>query len=660
MLACPSAALGWGEVDVHTVPGGGATSCVRAAGGAGLVSAIGPLGRRTTPFDLLTASSDGLADAGRARFGVISNCGSVAANDSGTLLLAMEELPTRVSVTLREPGAPARDVVFHDARTPVAAVGPAGDAAVAWIRPERTRRASLFVARHAPGAGFGPPQRVARWKETRFSQSALTAVAIDAAGNSTVAWARQAPPRNRVDNRSVVETAVAGRGAAFGPSKRVGGAVQDLTAVALDVTPDGADTLLAFDGSWQVQLFERRQDAFTLLHRYEEPELGGVSGPSLAQAPDGSAVLAWRTTADQDLTGGVKAVRRAGRGPFGDPATLARGVEPRSFSSIFVGLDSGQPYVPLDDGGGNIGIAMRDDGAAVVSWLQSRRAIGERRVRAPFAAFAPASGGFEPASRLGSPCRPPSGVAALLTADGRLGAVFTDSVSRLILDVYEQPVADGRIHLALADAPRPAVAEPPAVTVNAPRSVRLRHQQPLRVRVHCDRACDIRAVAVADGVRRAVGMASLSRAGTARVRLHTGGFRHVAPRGGGVVRVIASACSPNGPLSDTAETSVRALRRPVPPLVLPVDLRARRRGRKVVVTWRTERPARRSQFLVFGGRTRKSAPSFGDYVTRRGRGRTHFRVVLRGRRARGVRWVTVIAGRSVPPFGSKLTVVRVR
>jgi hypothetical protein len=73
-------------------------------------------------------------------------------------------------------------------------------------------------------------------------------------------------------------------------------------------------------------------------------------------------------------------------------------------------------------------------------------------------------------------------------------------------------------------------------------------------------------------------------------------------------------------------------------------VRTRREGGDVVVTWRTEFPARRTRFVVTGTeRRRLRYPDDIAYASADGRQRTSFRVRLPHRRGLRVNWVTVTA-----------------
>jgi hypothetical protein len=127
----------------------------------------------------------------------------------------------------------------------------------------------------------------------------------------------------------------------------------------------------------------------------------------------------------------------------------------------------------------------------------------------------------------------------------------------------------------------------------------------------------------------------------------------------GAMTVDVLAAEPGGTAIARKSVRVRAVRRPPPPLLRPLDVRARRRGDRIVVSWRTAGPARRMQFAAFGQRTRKLRTietSAADLVA--GRGRTRFTARLHPDRPARVRWVTVHAA-SRDRQGARSVTVRV-
>src|SRR3954454_1145223 len=552
--AAPASALDWGETASRAVPGGGPASCLRSGGGGGLLSLLGPLAGRTTAFDVIAPSDHRLAPAGRARFGLVDECPATAANDAGTAVVASADYvgqseTQRVRVALRDGPGQVTLTTLQGPKlgfelSPVAAVGPAGDAAVAWAidthyRGEDPDRAALYVARRPPGGGFGPPERIARWRVPPFfvlSGEPAIALGIDATGATTVAWARPRVPQGDSDALSTVDVATAARGRPAGSAQRLRDEVQELSQIALAVTPSG-DALVAFDGDRRIRLYERRGAAFAARRAFRGPVFG-LSEPALAEAPDGSAVLAWRELGDES----VRAVRRRAHDAFGAPERLApgsRGGNVDAFGGFFGGEGG---FAPPDlDGGGAVRAAIAPDGRAIVTWIGQRRVGSEGGVQTAFASRARPSKPFSRRAPLGSPCRPPNGIVPTLLPSGRLAAAWIDGVSSLLAGL-EIPRARGRLHLSLPGAPHAPMAAPPRVKLNVAHKVRLKLGQELRFRVHCDRACDLRGYVPTAGLPRAVGSASLAHAGTAILHVRPDVFKNVAPTGGGRIQVAVHAC----------------------------------------------------------------------------------------------------------------------
>ena len=80
--AAPAAALQ--EVPFRTLPGGNVASCLRATGTEGGLAAIGPLGRRSTPTDLLATGPERPAVRARVRFGIAEVLGLTLAGLAGS------------------------------------------------------------------------------------------------------------------------------------------------------------------------------------------------------------------------------------------------------------------------------------------------------------------------------------------------------------------------------------------------------------------------------------------------------------------------------------------------------------------------------------------------------------------------------------------------
>jgi hypothetical protein len=326
---------------------------------------------------------------------------------------------------------------------------------------------------------------------------------------------------------------------------------------------------------------------------------------------------------------------------------------------VFVFVTSSPPQ---DADGGRLRAAVGPDGRVLLAWTAADD-VGARTLRLRMAAGTLA-GGFGSPARLGTPLRSAGAIAPLWMPDGRAALAWTDNAGGF----EPSPVGerDGRLHLALESAPAPTSPPPPRISLRAPSSQRLFASSPLRVRVRCDRACDI--YATVRGSHSAV-TASTSHAGRVALRLQRGertrrvGHREIAQTRRGRLRIVVRAAAPNGHRIATASRTVRVRARPALPIPRPTAVRARRDGDSITVTWRTTRPARRTQFSVEPHRARRGRPGVTDFLASEfvnGRGRTRFRVRLHPQHPQAIRWVTVTATSPDNQRSRHATVVPVR
>jgi hypothetical protein len=134
-----------------------------------------------------------------------------------------------------------------------------------------------------------------------------------------------------------------------------------------------------------------------------------------------------------------------------------------------------------------------------------------------------------------------------------------------------------------------------------------------------------------------VSAGSRERAGRLTLRLY-GSVDPIAKRARRVT-VALRVSAPGARTTVLRHVHVPVVRRAAPPVPPPLDVRARRSGHDVIVTWRTAIPARHITFGV-GAVDRDSLPLAGRSVL--GRGRRAFRVRLR-RAAAAARRVIVSA-----------------
>jgi hypothetical protein len=374
-------------------------------------------------------------------------------------------------------------------------------------------------------------------------------------------------------------------------------------------------------------------------------------------APDGSAVVAWRgneSAGSED----VFVASRPATGAWTQPAAVQRRREDRTvfvdFFRASFGVGGSRPEPPWDGDNTGVGAAIAPDGAYLVGWgVERRLAFGDRPLAARMV-HGQAGGPPSRAEVAGCPCRTVNGVAPLAPAGGAPLLAYTDNVTRALSLGVELPTRFGRLHLAEPGPPGTEPA-PPRVTVRAPRARTLGYGNALRLRVGCDRPCDLRAYVVGGrGRARAVTVATLPRADTVRLAIKPSSDEHLAPPAGGRSRIVVHGFAPNGRTFASRAVPIELRRKPVRPLPRLLNARAVRRGRSVIVTWETDRPARRIRFEVVQQlRRRRGVPFAPEDIV--GRGRQRFRVRVAG--PADAIGLSVIRNR--PPYDRRTIVVPV-
>jgi hypothetical protein len=433
--------------------------------------------------------------------------------------------------------------------------------------------------------------------------------------------------------------------------------------IVLSEAPDGG-ALLAFVSSGSVDLFERapasRAFAPEAMATETSPNTEHLpSDVAVAVDDGGGAGVAWR---EEESTNGAKRARdvvlartRGADGPFGAARIVASepAGEGAGIVAVFAGGD-GSPFDDVDEPG--LQVARGADGRVALAWM--RGDPGEPH-EARGATIAP--DGAISVRALGSPCRRPSGVATLLTA-GVPAIAYANNRDTLS---GEMPLRGGALHVVRADelSAAPPVASPPPtarVRLTAPR--RLRFGQKLAIPVVCDRDCDILVQAVASrrgDLPLSVETGTSARAGATRqVVLDPLSATLVSSRAHGVPLRV-TACAPNGSSSTVMSLVQPAVQVPPRPGPIPRDVRARRSGQNIVVTWSIARALPSISFVVVGyGKAVDSTDQ--PYRSVRGRQRTRFRVVLRPAHPRAIVTVIVSGRTNEPPYRGGTRTVRVR
>jgi hypothetical protein len=668
------------DIVVRDSPRAAVATCLRATATPGLVGLLGPLERRMSPYDLVRVSPDGVTLAATARLGILDECPAVAADPSGHAVVAgavrARKFRGIIRAALAEPGggfgAPIDIARTRGSMTPVAAaVSPRGDAVVAWTvtrqgagRGFPDGRTRVIAALRQAGGTFGPRRFLTPWRGAGFAETATVSVGMEASGRATVAWAQPNPSRPNTSRLSNVAVATAAPGEAFAPVQVLTRRVYDAGLVALSVAPDGR-AVLAHDGQGTVQVFERAAGGSEFASAVRLQRRRGFSewqDPDVALAPDGSALVAWRGGDETGLEDVFVASRR-GTGPWTAPVAVQRGRDDGSLAVSYGVLlaTRGKPSPPLDEDNTRVRAAVGPDGRYLVTWSAERPLpLGDRRL-APRLAQGQAGGRPSDPETAGCACRSINGVVALTLPGGETALAYTDNVTTTFAFGVEFARRAGRLHVAGSGPP--GLSPPaPRLRVRPPRAMTLGYGNRLRVRVGCDRPCDLRAYVVG-GRDRARGLAvgTLREAGSTRLAIKPAFEEHLAPPARGRARVVVHGYAPNGRRFTSQSVPVDLRRKPLRPLPRVLNVRAVRRGGAVVVTWQTATPARRVSFRVKGRLSRRDRfPIVEDSTPGRG-GRT-FRLRLSLREVRELGEVTVIAVsvvRDRPPHDRRTVVVPV-
>jgi hypothetical protein len=670
LALAPAAALGWAERVVRESPRGSVAACLRSAGDGRTIGMLAPLERRMSPYDLFRVDGGGLEPAGQVRLGNLEDCPGIAGNSGLIAIAGIAGDPferARARVALAGPGGLTAPVTLGDATnpwsvTPDVAVSSSGDVLVVWSqarrRPGSRRWQERVVASRRPAGGeFSAPVAVSAWGRPAGTLDKLFAATVDRDGNAAVVWARAARRKGRFPSSTVHITSV-DRGGEFGAPLQLGRSAAGVSQMSI-ASAAGGRLLIAHDSIDGVRVYER-DSLGGAVRRAELPDAPGdsSSSPDVAMRDDGSALVAWEP--DGHSGGGAAIATRNAIGAFG-PTTRVAAPRDDALGEGFAIIRSGPvPTAPLDEANRRVRVALGDDGRFVLAWTTPWRLPFRDRPRGARVVTGTLAGGSEEPVRLGCPCRNANGVAPLF-AGGRAALAFSDNRPHGVQFVLEDSSPPGRLHLAFAADPAPLPPPAPELKVVASPQV-LRWRDPLIVRAHCDRACDLRAAAAPPRGRgsrlRALGAASLRRPGWIKLRLRAGDIEQVAPRRRGRMRVSVRAYAPNSESFSARTIRVRVSRHRVRPLPPPRDVQARRFGRRIVVTWLYQRMPSVSFFIE--GRRYRNRPSLSRRLwSFRYARHKHFRAVLHARPQDRVRFVQVTAQTFAPPR-KRSVLVRVR
>jgi hypothetical protein len=344
--------------------------------------------------------------------------------------------------------------------------------------------------------------------------------------------------------------------------------------------------------------------------------------------------VAWEAITTQSAF----AITRTGPGAFGSPTVLARplplGGDPfttalsRLFAIAFGGFsfDASQ----IDSDGPAPRAAVAPDGRAVITWGGLRTRSGITSWLAPRIAALPLAGGHLDAQVLGGPLRDAGSITPLVLATGAPAVAWTDNSPGFSSE-------QGRLRLALEGVTTAPDPPAPSVSVGSPPKTLLSVDDPLVLPIRCGGPCEVRASVA--GPLGAGGLIERAHAGTAWLALVPALGAPIAPLRRGPVHVTVAYGAPGARNPRTKQVTVTLRRPPARPVPHVLDLRARRRGGSIDVSWRTDIFAKPDDFLVTGTATRSGAAPLALAISDAERSSRRFHFVLRP--SAGVRYVSV-------------------
>ncbi|RKQ91127.1 hypothetical protein C8N24_0944 [Solirubrobacter pauli] len=624
VLAFPAGASAapFGELPFQSA--GGAAACLRPTGAPGEVVRWVRGGVQT-----MTARADGLHPTGGVPLGTSTRCPDVTGHPNGAAVLAAA-VTGGIRVALREPGAgswspPVTLKGQEYSSVADVAISPRGDVVLAWTETGEAieARTTVRVARRPAGGTFGAPETLIRPAEETLE--AEVQVGISAAGEAIVAQGRPAGQFERVSVR------VGAANAPLGPeqrlvSRRVG------SGPSLAVAPDGR-ALIGVGGPMDAPVLYERPPGGSFGPAVKVDLRSDFDAPVVALRADGAAVVV-----SGQGESAIEAVTRAAPGPFGTRVEVAPALPVHrraDFGVLYGVVGTNPPPESFPD----VGVTFTADGRALVL-----RATEERGLSV--ATFPVATGAPSEHSLVGGTLRAPYGLSPLTLPDGRLAVAWTDD--RGLHDSTRR--RDGRLHLAVEGVPGPVEAAAPKVTVGTPKVRALRPAQSLKLPVRCSAACDVR-VAVPGYPSPTDVTGSLARAGTMELVIRPASDGLAPARGR--LRLVLRSSAPNARTVQRQTVSLALRRLPPPRVPRLLGVRARRVGDDIVVRWRTDGPVLDAYFLVYATKGRARGEGVVAIGTPKRLAGRAFTVRLRDARAARYVWVSLaplssgMKGRSV-------------
>jgi hypothetical protein len=582
MLPAAASAAPFGELPPMTVQSRGV--CLRATGAPGEVVRWAPDGA-----ELVQATASGFGASVHIKLDDSYGECPIAVSQPNGAAVVLQLLDDGLGVAVREPGGsfgPVQTLGTQDAPLddPAAAVNARGDVVVGWTEKESVKGeivAHVRVARRPAGGTFGKPVDLQPARPYDFSRPRV-ALGLQDDGTVEALWSEGSDgPRERV------HAAVAPPGAPFGPSQVVTPKLE-LASFSVTVAPDGRALALVSEPS-NAFVFERPPGG-TFARVADLPDASFRSVPAAALRPDGAAIVAY-----EDFDARVGVLRRDAPGPF-----RREPVGPRPEDPFGPDLAEFDDDAPDDYAGRDVRPALTPDGRAILAWAPAHT-VGSLDWAA--ATVATLGGGVQ---TLSGPVRDTDAITPVILTDGTPAVVWADAAEG----------GSPLLHLAVEGAPAAPERQAPRVEIGHIRQI----HHGLAVPFSCSAACDVRA-AVPDEV---FGRRSLRAAGSGLLKLVADDYPILLRRPDSVrVEVVSGA-----PGARTAARRMVAAKLRVPPVPRLLGITAVRHGKRILVSWHTNRPLRYAEIL--GGASAERAPKEpvpDDSV--KGAGRTRFQLSLR-------------------------------
>ena len=350
--------------------------------------------------------------------------------------------------------------------SPALAVGADGTAIAAWIQTTTSPKSEVMVATRPAGGAWSAPVAVS---DPDLTSPQTPAIALDGSGDAAVAWAASAASGAPSTYNTKIQTVVRGAGGTWSapsdlsPATAFGqdGSAAGAPTVAMDAA---GDTTVAWwpynDASPAVDVVDRPHDG--IWSAISTVAAGGPANPSpqprLVEDAAGDAAVSWRNPLDTTSYNGPGtarvALRAAGSSSWSAPVDVSTPGDTIGAGTIGLGIDSGgvataawtdtthgaveaatlAPGASAGSAPAQVGagtnlftptLAETGDGAATLAWLSEDASLKRQVVVA--AHRATGSGPWSPAPALSGADRYATTLSLAAAPGGVVRAVWADT-----------------------------------------------------------------------------------------------------------------------------------------------------------------------------------------------------------------------------------------